>query len=55
MLKDHDLARCGLWAKRLLFTNEGPAECVRVAETYVGKSDYIPNGMTRGLYYRGVD
>ncbi len=53
--KADDLARCGLWAKRLLFTNEGPAECVRVAEAYVGKSDYIPNGMTRGLYYRGVD
>lgn len=53
--KADDLARCGLWAERLLFTNEGPAECVRVAEACAGKSDYVPNGMTRGLYYRGVE
>ena len=53
--KGPELARCGLWAKRLLFTNEGPDECVRIAEAYTGKSDYIPNGMTRGLYYRGVE
>ena len=53
--KTADLARCGLWGERLLFTNEGAAECVRIAESYDGKSDYIPNGMTRGLYYRGVE
>lgn len=53
--KTADLARCGLSAERLLFTNEGPEECVRIAESYAGKSDYVPNGMTRGLYYRGVD
>jgi putative protease len=39
-----------LWGLRLLFTTESPAECVRVAETYMGKSKYIPNGVTRCRY-----
>lgn len=53
--KAEDLAHCGLWGLRLWFTNEGPDECVRIAESFSGKSDYVPNGMTRGLYYRGVE
>ena len=40
---------------RLLFTNEGARECVEVAKSFLGKSEYRPNGLTRGLYYRGVD
>lgn len=51
----HDLERCGLWGYRLLFTNEGAEECIRIADSYLGKTDYVPNGLTRGLYYRGVE
>ncbi|MEA4893670.1 MAG: DUF3656 domain-containing protein [Oscillospiraceae bacterium] len=50
-----DIGRCGLWGIRLLFTNEGAEECVRVADSFLGKTDYVPNGLTRGLYYRGVE
>ena len=50
-----DLERCGLWGIRLYFTNEGPEECVRIADSYLGKTEYVPNGLTRGLYYRGVE
>ena len=40
---------------RLLFTTETPHECVEVAKSYLGLTDYRPNGLTRGLYYRGVE
>ncbi len=50
-----DCVKCGVWGVRLLFTNENAEECVRVAEGYTGKTDYAPNGFTRGLYYRGVE
>ena len=53
--KAEDLAPCGLWAGRLLFTTESPRECVLVTKSYLGQSDYKPNGLTRGLYYRGVE
>ncbi|NLV87397.1 MAG: U32 family peptidase [Clostridiales bacterium] len=53
--KMDDLENSGIWGYRLLFTNEGPEECVRVAEGFFGKTDYVPNGITRGLYYRGVE
>ena len=45
----------GLWAGRLLFTTESARECVMVTKAYQGQSDYRPNGLTRGLYYRGVE
>ena len=45
----------GVSGMRLLFTNEGARECVEVAKSFLGKSEYRPNGLTRGLYYRGVD
>ena len=44
----------GLWGERLIFTTESPRECVEVARGVLGLSDYRPNGLTRGLYYRGV-
>ena len=50
-----DVMGCGLWAGRLLFTTESPRECVMVTKAYQGLSDYRPNGLTRGLYYRGVE
>ncbi len=45
----------GLWATRLLFTTESARECVEVAKTCLGLSNYRPNMLTRGLYYRGVE
>lgn len=50
-----DCERAGIWGERLLFTNESPEECLRVAESFCGKNDYTPNDITRGLYYRGVE
>ena len=53
--KQDDYCTAGLWGARLMFTTENPAECVAVAKSYMGQSDYKPNGLTRGLYYRGVE
>jgi putative protease len=53
--KADELAACGLWGLRLLFTTESARECAEVAKGYLGLSDYRPNVLTRGLYYRGVD
>lgn len=53
--KQSDCERAGVWSERLMFTNESPEECLRVAESFRGKSSYIPNDVTRGLYYRGVE
>ena len=48
--KKEDLFSAGLWGLRLLFTTESARECVDL-----GLSNYKPNVLTRGLYYRGVD
>ena len=53
--KRDDLYALGLWGLRMLFTTESPRECVEVAKGYLGLTDYKPNVLTRGLYYRGVD
>ena len=53
--KKEDLFASGAWGLRLLFTNESGRECVEVAKGHLGLSDYRPNVLTRGLYYRGVD
>ncbi len=53
--KQEDIYAAGLWGARLLFTTESPRECVEVAKGYMGQSNYRPNVLTRGLYYRGVD
>ncbi len=53
--KQEDIFAAGLWGARLLFTTESPRECVEVAKGYMGQSNYRPNVLTRGLYYRGVD
>ena len=50
-----DIEACGVWGARLMFTTESARECVEVARSYLGLSDYRPNVLTRGLYYRGVD
>ncbi len=53
--KAEDLYSAGLWGMRMLFTTETPRECLEVAKVYLGQSDYQPNVLTRGLYYRGVE
>ena len=53
--KKEDLYATGAWGLRLLFTNESGRECVEVAKGHLGLSDYRPNVLTRGLYYRGVE
>ena len=53
--KRDDLYALGLWGLRMLFTTESPRECVEVANGYLGLTDYKPNVLTRGIYYRGVD
>ena len=53
--KRDDLFSSGLWGVRLMFTTESARECAEVAKGYLGMSDYKPNVLTRGLYYRGVD
>ena len=53
--KMDDVRACGLWAARLMFTTESARETVQVCKSYMGLSEYKPNGITRGLYYRGVE
>ena len=53
--KREEYEKTGIWASRLMFTNESAEECVRVAESYAGSGKYTPNNITRGLYYRGVE
>ena len=50
-----DYASIGLWGQRLSFTTESPRECAEVAKSCLGLSEYRPNGLTRGLQYRGVE
>ena len=53
--KAEDVYAAGAWGLRMMCTTEGMRECVEVAKGYMGLSDYKPNVLTRGLYYRGVD
>ena len=50
-----DYQRCGLTYARLRFTTESAADCVRVLRAYKGLDDYVPAGLTRGLFFRGVE
>lgn len=50
-----DWVQSGLWGVRLNFTTESPRECLEVADAYIHGSPYRPNGMTRGMYYRGTE
>ena len=45
----------GLTRARLRFTRVSPEECVGVRRAYPGRSDYRPDQLTRGLFYRGVE
>ena len=52
--KPEDIAACD-GALRIVTETESPRECVEVAKSYLGQNEYRPNGLTRGLYYRGVE
>ena len=45
----------GLWAHRLNFTTENPAEVDAVLAQYYGRGEFDPGTCTRGLYARGVE
>ena len=53
--KVSEWVHAGLWSVRLNFSTESPRECLEVANSYIHGTGYRPNGMTRGLYYRGVE
>ncbi len=53
--RKEELWGAGLWGVRLMFSTESPRECAEVAKGFLGLSDYKPNVLTRGLYYRGVE
>ena len=44
----------GLRYARLRFTDESPADCVRMLRAYRGEGGGAPADFTRGLFYRGV-
>lgn len=50
-----DYRKAGLSLARLRFTTESPEECVQVFRRYLGENDYVPDDITRGLFYRGVE
>lgn len=53
--RQEDLARLGLWAKRLYFTTENPKEVDRVLSACHNPTPFDPGAATRGLYLRGVE
>lgn len=53
--KKQSLRSMGLWALRLQFTTEGPAEVSRIMEAWRSGGTFDPGSGTRGLYYRGVE
>ena len=53
--KMKDLEKLGIRALRLSFTTENSRECLSVFKRYMGLTDFAPSGVTRGLYYRGVE
>ena len=49
-----DWMELGLWGVRLNFSTESPRECVDVADSYIHATGYVPNGVIRGMYFRGT-
>ena len=47
--------KIGLWAFRMSFTTENPAEVDAALAQYLGAGDFDPGTCTRGLYVRGVE
>ena len=53
--KTEQLRRFGLWALRLSFTTENPAQIDAVLSAWQGQTAFDPGACTRGLYLRGVE
>ena len=53
--RKQELMAAGVSRFRLLFTNEGAREVCEVLKSCMGLSAYLPNGLTRGFYIKGVD
>lgn len=54
--KQESLRKLGLWALRLSFTTENPAELDGVLAAWQsGRAGFDPGACTRGLYQRGVE
>ena len=53
--KRKSLQNLGLWALRMSFTTENPAEVDGALSQYFGAGDFDPGTCTRGLYARGVE
>ncbi|MDE7262647.1 MAG: U32 family peptidase [Oscillospiraceae bacterium] len=47
--------RCGLRYALLRFTTEPPEACADTLAQYFGRASAMPEGCTRGLFYRGVE
>lgn len=52
--KYEQYSKLGLWAIRLAFTTETPAEIPGVVLSYVNQDKFSPAEYTRGLYFRGT-
>lgn len=50
-----EVRRCGLRYLRLRFTTETAGECGQILEQYRSGQGPKPEGLTRGLFYRGVE
>lgn len=56
VLSAQEYRNLGITYGRLLFTEEKPAQCARIAQSYAaGAIPELNTGMTRGLYHRGVE
>ena len=53
--KKSELRNLGLWALRLSFTTENPAEVNGILAQWRGETHFEPGSCTRGLYLRGVE
>ena len=53
--RQNDLAKLGLWAKRLYFTTENPKEVDQVLSSCRNIAPFDPGSSTRGLYLRGLE
>ncbi len=53
--KQKDLSKLGLWALRLSFTTENPAEVDAALSAWQGDVPFDSGKCTRGLYLRGVE
>ena len=55
-LSAQEYQNLGITYGRLLFTDETPEQCARIARAYAaGRAPQLDTGTTRGLYHRGVE